>query len=92
MVFNTVGLWDGAEHDATNIAWAKKCCDAFEPFSTGTTYVNFLSEEGPDRVRAAYGPQYVRLSRIKTKYDPDNFFRINQNIEPEPAPGQQRAV
>ena len=46
-------------------------------------YVNFLGDEGPERVRAAYGPEkYDRLQALKQKYDPDNFFRINQNIAP----------
>jgi FAD/FMN-containing dehydrogenase len=45
-------------------------------------YVNFLTEEETDRVESAYGPNYDRLARIKKKYDPDNLFRINQNIAP----------
>jgi FAD/FMN-containing dehydrogenase len=45
-------------------------------------YVNFLSNEGEERVRAAYGPNYDRLAAIKARYDPDNVFRANQNIRP----------
>jgi FAD/FMN-containing dehydrogenase len=46
-------------------------------------YVNFLMDEGQDRVRAAYGPEkYERLVAVKRRYDPDNFFRLNQNIQP----------
>jgi FAD/FMN-containing dehydrogenase len=56
---------------------------ALEPHFT-TVYVNFLMEEGEDRVRQAYGPaKYERLKALKRKYDPDNFFRINQNISPD---------
>jgi hypothetical protein len=53
-----------------------------EPFLTGAVYVNDLENEGEARVRAAYGDKYDRLSRIKRKFDPYNFFRINQNIPP----------
>jgi FAD/FMN-containing dehydrogenase len=55
---------------------------ALEPYHTGV-YVNFLMEEGEDRVRQAYGAvKYDRLRALKRKYDPDNFFRLNQNILP----------
>ena len=55
---------------------------ALEPWHEGV-YVNFLGDEGADRVRQAYGPEkYGRLRALKQKYDPDNFFRINQNISP----------
>ena len=52
------------------------------PFSTGGVYVNNLGDEGEDRVRAAYGSNYDRLVALKTRYDPTNFFRLNQNIKP----------
>ena len=50
--------------------------------SNGRVYVNYLEDEGEARVRAAYGPNYDRLAQIKRKYDPANFFRLNQNIKP----------
>jgi FAD/FMN-containing dehydrogenase len=53
-----------------------------DPLSTGAVYVNDLENEGDARVRAAYGDKYPRLSRLKRKFDPDNFFRVNQNITP----------
>jgi hypothetical protein len=54
-----------------------------QPFSAGGVYVNFLSNEGEDRVRAAYTPRvYQRLVALKNKYDPANFFSLNQNIKP----------
>jgi FAD/FMN-containing dehydrogenase len=54
-----------------------------QPWSTGGVYVNFLGDEGRDRVRAAYGEEtYDRLVALKDRYDPDNFFHLNQNIEP----------
>jgi FAD/FMN-containing dehydrogenase len=54
------------------------------PFSSGGTYVNFLTQDADEeRLRAAYGPElYVGLARIKAKYDPGNLFRSNQNIRP----------
>jgi FAD/FMN-containing dehydrogenase len=56
--------------------------DALAPFATDGVGVNFLSREGHERVRAAYGANYDRLAKLKAKYDPTNFFRMNQNIEP----------
>ena len=52
------------------------------PSLTGGTYVNFLSNEGDERVRAAYGDKYDRLVALKDEYDPTNLFRLNQNIRP----------
>jgi hypothetical protein len=62
--------------------WAKDYFDALHPFGAGGAYVNFMMEEGEDRVRASYGENYSRLAGIKAKYDPENFFRVNQNIRP----------
>jgi FAD/FMN-containing dehydrogenase len=62
--------------------WVERFYRAMEPFLTGAVYVNDLENEGEARVRAAYGAKYDRLSRIKRKFDPYNFFRINQNIPP----------
>jgi hypothetical protein len=75
--------WTDSGADADNIAWAREYFVAMEQFSTGGVYVNFLGEEGEERVRAAYGEQkYERLAALKRKYDPSNFFRLNQNITP----------
>ncbi|MFV8834150.1 FAD-binding protein [Aquisalimonas sp. APHAB1-3] len=62
--------------------WVVRYWDALHPTSAGGGYVNFMMDEGQDRVRATYGPNYERLARIKGMYDPDNVFRFNQNIEP----------
>lgn len=62
--------------------WARSYWTALQPHTAGGAYVNFMMEEGDERVRATYGPNYERLTRIKAKYDPDNFFRVNQNIPP----------
>jgi FAD binding domain-containing protein/berberine-like enzyme len=63
-------------------AWAKSYWEDIHPYNLGGAYVNFLMEEGEDRIRASYGDNYDRLVAIKRKYDPDNFFRVNQNIRP----------
>lgn len=62
--------------------WTKEYWEATHPFSSGGAYVNFMMEEGQERVQATYGGNYARLGAIKRKYDPDNFFRVNQNIRP----------
>jgi FAD/FMN-containing dehydrogenase len=62
--------------------WSVDYWEALHPYSAGGGYVNFLMEEGQDRIRATYGENYDRLAQIKAKYDPDNFFHVNQNIIP----------
>jgi len=62
--------------------WTKDYFDALHPYSAGGAYVNFMMEEGQDRVKASFRDNYDRLATIKKKYDPTNFFRVNQNIRP----------
>jgi FAD/FMN-containing dehydrogenase len=62
--------------------WARDYHDALHPFSAGGAYLNMMMDEGEDRVRASYRENYDRLAQVKAKYDPDNFFRVNQNIRP----------
>ena len=62
--------------------WTKEYWEALHPFSAGGAYVNFMMEEGQNRVEATYRDNYKRLSEIKRKYDPTNLFRVNQNIQP----------
>jgi FAD/FMN-containing dehydrogenase len=69
--------------------WTKDYFDAVHPFSAGGAYVNFMMDEGEDRVKATYGANYQRLVEIKAKYDPTNLFRVNQNIKPS---GAKRAA
>jgi hypothetical protein len=78
----------GVDPDPANAdhitAWARNYWEALHPYGAGGAYVNFMMEdEGEDRIRATYGDNYERLARIKATYDPDNFFRVNQNIRPE---------
>jgi FAD/FMN-containing dehydrogenase len=63
-------------------AWAKEYWNALHPYSSGGAYVNFMMEEGDERIRATYGKNYTRLAKIKRRYDPGNLFRVNQNIRP----------
>jgi FAD/FMN-containing dehydrogenase len=81
------GVIVGVDPDPANAGqirdWAVRYSEALHPTSAGGGYVNFMmAEEGSDRVRASYGPNYDRLARIKARYDPDNFFHVNQNIPP----------
>jgi len=77
------GVWSDPAASAACIAWVRGFWEAVRPHSTGRVYVNFLGEEGEDRVRTAYGTtKYERLRALKRKYDPTNFFRMNQNIVP----------
>ncbi len=62
--------------------WAKEYWEAMHPHSAGGAYINFMMEEGQDRIKASYGENYEKLSKIKAKYDPENFFRVNQNVTP----------
>jgi hypothetical protein len=80
---NAVAAWTDPSQDEANVRWSRGLWEAMRPFSPGSVYVNFLGlDEGEDRVRAAYGPNYDRLAQIKARYDPHNLFRINQNVKP----------
>jgi FAD/FMN-containing dehydrogenase len=79
---NVHGRWSDADKDAQCIAWARELFQAAAPFSTGGVYVNFLTQEEQERVRAAYGANYERLVALKNKVDPTNLFSVNQNIAP----------
>jgi FAD/FMN-containing dehydrogenase len=81
-VLNIAGSWEKSEDDAVNMGWARDCFEATRPFSTGGTYINFLTEEeGRDRVEAAYGRAILdRLATLKHAYDPDNLFRHTKNV------------
>jgi len=75
-----LGQWEKPEDDERCIRWTRELYDAMEPHLERAVYVNSLGADEPERVRTAYGPNYDRLAAIKAKYDPDNFFRANQNV------------
>jgi FAD/FMN-containing dehydrogenase len=62
--------------------WARDYYDGIHPYSAGGAYVNFIMDEGQDSVKASYKNNYERLAKLKSKYDPNNLFRVNQNIKP----------
>jgi len=82
-VMNAHSRWNSPAEDKAGIAWARELYRATLPFATGGAYSNFLTAEETDRVKSAFGANYTRLAKVKTTYDPGNFFRLNQNIRPE---------
>ena len=83
--YHALAMWlepDPETADA-HVAWAKGLAEDMRPHSTAGVYLNFISDdEGEERVRSSYGPKYDRLVALKDRYDPDNMFRLNQNIRP----------
>jgi FAD/FMN-containing dehydrogenase len=85
-VVHPFAVWESPDDDDRVIGWAKAFRDDIARFASGGVYLNFIGDEGEDRVRAAFGDEkYRRLSKLKAQYDPDNIFRGNQNIKPGPA-------
>ena len=82
-VVHPFGMWQDPADDAANIAWARAFRDDLAPFSTGAVYLNFVGDEGEQRLRAGYGPgSYERLARVKAGWDPYNLFRASGNVPP----------
>jgi FAD/FMN-containing dehydrogenase len=85
-VLNLIGGWIDPAAAAAHVGWARDSWQAIRPHATGDPYLNFLGDEGPDRVRAAYGDDtFQRLVALKQAYDPANTFHLNQNIPPAEA-------
>ncbi len=76
------GMWPDAVDNEANIAWVRGYHAALEPHTSEGGYVNFMSGDDQNRIRANYGPNYDRLTRVKKVYDPGNLFHVNQNIAP----------
>lgn len=86
-LFHPILLWEDPAEDEAQIASGRSFGEAMKPFGTGASYLNFTAES--DSVRAAYGAEkYLRLVALKDKYDPENLFKLNQNIEPSRMPGR----
>jgi FAD/FMN-containing dehydrogenase len=78
-----LGLWERPEDDAKAVAWARGICADVRPWATGDVYLNFVGDEGEDRVRAGYGDEnYSRLAAVKAEFDPDNVFHLHHNVKP----------
>jgi FAD/FMN-containing dehydrogenase len=82
-VAHPFGMWEDEADDQRGIEWARGLCADLKPWSTGAIYLNFIGDEGHDRVVAGFGKEnYDRLARVKAEFDPGNVFRLNQNIRP----------
>lgn len=82
-VMNVHARWEDAADDQRCIAWAREFFDASAPYATGGVYINFMTEDETERVgTGGFGASYQRLQQVKKKFDPENLFRINQNIQP----------
>lgn len=81
-VMNAHGRWTSADDDERCIAWTRALFADLKPFAESGAYINFMTQDEADRISPAYGATYGRLVELKKKYDPDNFFRVNQNIRP----------
>ncbi len=74
--------WSTAEEDVENVAFARDLFKTLTPYSDGTTYSNFVSD-GDEKAEEVFGTNLVKLTEVKTKYDPENFFSVNYNIRPK---------
>jgi FAD/FMN-containing dehydrogenase len=83
-LFSIDAIWDDPKDTDRVIAWARENVASMKQYSSGGSYVNFagFGEEGEAQVRATYGANYDKLVALKNKYDPQNLFRMNQNIRP----------
>jgi len=77
--------WETPAETQANVAWTKEFWDPLKPFLADAAYVNYVNDEGEEGVRMSYGAKFDRLVALKTKYDPTNFFHVNQNIKPHTA-------
>jgi hypothetical protein len=81
-IMNVHTRWRDRSEDGACIKWARDLFATMASFAAGSVYVNFMPADEFDRVEQAYGPKYRRLSEVKSKDDPGNMFRLNQNVPP----------
>jgi len=77
-----LGEWPDANENEEQIAWVRNVAAAIKPWAQTGTYLNYLMDEGEERVKESFGAHYKRMQELKNKYDPMNLFRLNQNIKP----------
>lgn len=81
-IMNVHTRWQDRKDDNVCVAWARMLFGAMAPYATGSAYVNFMPDDEVDRIEKVYGSNYKKLAEIKRRYDPENLFRMNQNIRP----------
>ncbi|MEO6197590.1 MAG: FAD-binding oxidoreductase [Dehalococcoidia bacterium] len=79
---HVLSVWEDPADDEKNIAWTRNIAEKMKPWAQEAAYLNYLMDEGQERVEASFGKSYDRIVALKNKYDPTNFFRLNQNIKP----------
>jgi len=77
-----LGEWPDPSENEEQIAWVRNVDVAIQPWAQQGAYLNYLMDEGEQRVKESFGAHYKRMEELKNKYDPTNFFRLNQNIKP----------
>jgi len=91
-ITNLLANWSDASDDAANISWVRGLFNELRPAMKPGVYVNFMSGDEQDRVSEAYGDHWDRMVAVKSKYDPGNFFRLNQNVPPRKSAGKNAVV
>ncbi len=79
---NLINTWPNPAENEQQVRWVRNVWQSIQPFKSEGAYINFMDGDDQSRVQAAYGSNYQRLAVIKAKYDPENLFRLNQNIKP----------
>ncbi len=91
--FHALTMWAEPVEPEKHMRWTRELTEVMQPWTGERTYLNFIGDEGEERVRTAFAPEkYQRLVALKDKYDPDNLFRLNQNIKPSAKPPAESSV